>query len=170
MLYFLKKMAKFIMNSYYKRRIVNTCKSFKGRIIVKGKTIVNTNTVLGENVSFNGLIIAGNGEVAIGDNFHSGAECIFFTDIHNYDHGTALPYDNTVISKKITVQDNVWIGSRVIVLGGVTIEEGVVIQAGSVVVSNIPKYAVAGGNPAKVFKYRDIDHYEKLKNEKKFLV
>jgi len=52
--------------------------------------------------------------------------------------------------------------------GNITIGEGAIIQAGSVVVSDIPKYAIAGGDPAKVFKYRDIEHYEKLKKEKKF--
>ena len=48
-------------------------------------------------------------------------------------------------------------------LGGVHIGEGAIIQAGSVVVSDIPPYAIAGGHPAKVFKYRDIDHFEYLK-------
>jgi acetyltransferase-like isoleucine patch superfamily enzyme len=56
----------------------------------------------------------------------------------------------------------------VIVLGGVSIGEGAIIQAGSVVVKDIPKYAIAGGHPCKVFKYRDIEHYEKLKKERKF--
>ena len=70
--------------------------------------------------------------------------------------------------KNIFVEDNVWLGNRVIILGGVTIEEGAIIQAGSVVVSDIPKCAIAGGNPAKVFKYRDIEHYEALKANKQF--
>ena len=61
-----------------------------------------------------------------------------------------------------------WIGDKVIILGGVTIGEGAIIQAGSVVVSNIPKYAIAGGHPAKVFSKRDVEHYKKLKQEKKF--
>ncbi|MGX9365623.1 acyltransferase [Desulfoplanes sp. PS50] len=90
------------------------------------------------------------------------------TQNHNFDHGTAIPYDSTYIYKKIVIKDNVWLGSRVIVLGGVTIEEGAIIQAGSVVVKDIPKYAIAGGHPATVFKYRDIDHYERLKAEGKF--
>ena len=55
-----------------------------------------------------------------------------------------------------------------IVLGGVTIGEGAIIQAGSVIIKDIPKYAIAGGHPAKVFKYRDIEHYIKLKIEKRF--
>ena len=48
------------------------------------------------------------------------------------------------------------------------IGEGAIIQAGSTVVKDIEKYGIAGGHPAKVFKYRDIDHYEKLKKEGKF--
>ena len=66
------------------------------------------------------------------------------------------------------IEDNVWLGNRVTILPGVTIGEGAIIQAGSTVVRDIEKYAIAGGHPAKVFKYRDIDHYEKLKNEGKF--
>lgn len=45
---------------------------------------------------------------------------------------------------------------------------GSIIQASKVVVKNIPKYGIAGGHPAIVFKYRNIEHYTKLKNEKKF--
>ena len=73
-----------------------------------------------------------------------------------------------VISKDVVIEENVWLGNRVIILPGVTVGEGAIIQAGSVVVKDIPKYAIAGGHPAKVFKYRDIDHYEKLKREGKF--
>lgn len=56
-----------------------------------------------------------------------------------------------------------WIGSRIIILGGVTLGEGCVIQEGSVMVNSIPKYAIAGGHPAKVFKYRNKEHYQLLK-------
>ena len=63
---------------------------------------------------------------------------------------------------------SIQLGNRVIVLPGVRIGEGAIIQAGSVVVKDVEKYAIAGGHPAKVFKYRDIDHYEKLKKEGKF--
>lgn len=49
------------------------------------------------------------------------------------------------------------------ILGGVTIGEGAIIQAGSVVIFDIPSLAIAGGNPAKPFKYRDKKEYENLK-------
>ena len=93
---------------------------------------------------------------------------MLITSIHNYDNGNAIPYDNTFIRKKIVIEDNVWLGARVIILGGVTIGEGAIIQTGSVVVKDIPKFAIAGGHPAVVFKYRNIEHYKKLKKEKKF--
>jgi acetyltransferase-like isoleucine patch superfamily enzyme len=90
------------------------------------------------------------------------------TQIHNYDYGDKIPYDDTYINKDVLIKDNVWLGSRVVILGGVTIGEGAIIQAGSVVVSDIPDYAIAGGHPAKVFKYRDKEHYNKLKRAEKF--
>lgn len=135
---------------------------------VNGPSYVTPKTELGNNVNFNGIKIQGHGKVIIGDNFHSGIECMLITDIHNYDNGKSIPYDETVISKDIIIKDNVWIGNKVTILAGVTIGEGAIIQAGSVVVKNIPKYGIAGGHPAKIFKYRDKEHYEQLKKEKRF--
>lgn len=129
---------------------------------------VTKNTILGKNVNFNGIKIKAKGKVIVGNNFHCGEDCLIITDVHNYDKGKAIPYDDTYIVKDVIIEDNVWLGDRVIILGGVKIGEGAIIQAGSVVVKDIPKYAVAGGHPAKVFKYRDIEHYEKLKKEGKF--
>ena len=52
----------------------------------------------------------------------------------------------------ITIEDNVWIGANVIILKGVTIGEGSIIAAGSVVTKSIPPHSLVGGNPAKVIK------------------
>ena len=135
---------------------------------VNGFSIVSRVTVLGENVNFNGMRISGIGRVVIGDNFHSGKGCLMISQNHNYDSGNAIPYDDTYTPKDILIGDNVWLGDRVIVLGGAVIGEGAIIQAGSVVIGEIPPMSIAGGHPAKVFKYRDIDHYKKLKDERKF--
>lgn len=150
-----------------KSKVLKQVASYTEPLYIGGKCTVTTYTHLGKNVNFNGMSISGGGKVQIGDNFHSGAECVMLTTMHNYE-GTALPYDKTVIHKDISIEDNVWLGHRVIVLGGVTIGEGAIIQAGSVVVSDIPKYAIAGGHPCKPFQQRDIKHYEKLKSEGKF--
>lgn len=149
-------------------RVRRQCGSCKGKIGVGGRTLVTKNTFLGNNVNFNGLVVNGGGRVVIGDNFHSGPDCLFITQNHNFDHGKAIPYDETYLCKEIMIGDNVWLGSRVIVLGGVTIGEGAIIQAGSCVVNDIPPYAIAGGHPARVFSQRNIEHYETLKAEGKF--
>ena len=112
--------------------------------------------------------ISGIGKVSVGDNFHSGRDCLMISQIHNYDTGDAIPYDSTVIPKDIIIEDNVWLGDRVIVLGGSIIREGAIIQAGSVVVGEIPSYGIAGGHPAKVFKTRNVEHYLQLKKDGKF--
>ena len=55
------------------------------------------------------------------------------------------------------IGNDVWIGANAVIMKGVTIESGVIIGAGAVVTKDIPAYAIAVGNPAKVIKYR----YEK---------
>ncbi|MFA9215711.1 MAG: glycosyltransferase [Sphingomonadaceae bacterium] len=55
---------------------------------------------------------------------------------------------------QITVGDDVWIGYNSTVLSGVTIGQGAVIAAGSTVTKDVPPYAIVGGNPARLLKYR----------------
>lgn len=138
------------------------------QLIVNGKSKVTRKTHIGNHVNFNGISIEGKGIVRIGDYFHSGSECMIISDVHNYDKGNKIPYDETVIEKEVSIEQCVWLGSRVTILAGVHIGEGAIIQAGSVVINDIPPYAIVGGHPAKIFKYRDGEHYDKLKKEGKF--
>ena len=68
-----------------------------------------------------------------------------------------------------TVRKGALIGMNATVLDKADIGEGAIIQAGAVVHGNIPPNAIAGGNPAKVFKYRNREHFIQLKNDKEFL-
>ena len=67
----------------------------------------------------------------------------------------------TFVSKKyfdefehISIGNDVWIGTGSIIIDGVKIEDGVIVAAGSVVTEDIPAYAIVGGVPAKIIKYR----------------
>ncbi len=139
-------------------------KSFGEGLKVNFPCKFNSKTIVGSNCNFNGIKVYGAGSLLIGNNFHSGKNIEIYTDSHNYE-GDAIPYDATNIYYKCEIGDNVWIGSGVKILGNVKIEEGSIIQAGSVVVKDVPYCAIVGGNPATVFKYRNTDHYCKLKNE-----
>lgn len=55
---------------------------------------------------------------------------------------------------RVTIGNDVWIGINCIVMGGVEIGDGAIIAAGSVVTRDVPPYAIVGGVPAKVIKYR----------------
>lgn len=145
---------------------------------------------VGKNIYINkGCKIDSIDEIEIGDNVWIGTCCHLvasgglrissgcilshnieiWTQNHNYqsDDLMSVPYDKRFIKKPVVIEENVWIGSRVIILPGVTIGEGAVIGAGAVVTKNIPKCAVVGGNPAKVIKYRNEEQYFKLKRESK---
>ena len=64
----------------------------------------------------------------------------------------------------IIIKDDVWIGTNAIILSGVTIGQGAIIAAGAVVTKDVPPYAIAGGNPAQIIKYRfEPEIIEKLK-------
>jgi acetyltransferase-like isoleucine patch superfamily enzyme len=159
---------------YFKRLVWSakvrlTAKSTGKNIYVGGPSSVNNKTVLGEHCSTNGLTVRGGGSVSIGDYVHTGNDLLIISSNHNYKNATLLPYDKQNENKNIAIGKAVWIGDRVTILGGVSIGEGAIIQAGSVVVSNIPAFAIVGGNPAKVFKYRDREHYVNLAKEERFL-
>ena len=152
---------------YRENRTLSIVASHKGSIFVGGPTHLTGNTYLGIKPSFNGMTVVGGGKLVIGDYFHSGTECMIITENHNYE-GDAIPYDNTYIRKNVTIGDCVWFGNRVTVVGNISIGDGAIIAAGAVVTKDVPPLAIVGGNPAKVIKFRDSDHYNRLKAEGKY--
>ena len=71
---------------------------------------------------------------------------------HGYQDTSLPPSKQPVHCKQITVEDSVWIGANCVITAGVTIGKHSIIGAGSVVTRDIPAYAVAVGNPARVVK------------------
>lgn len=69
---------------------------------------------------------------------------------------------------RIEIGNDVWIGCRAVILGGVKIGDGAVVAAGAVVTKDVPPYAIVGGVPAKVIKYRFNDEEIKKLQEVKW--
>lgn len=98
-------------------------------------------------------------EVHIGDNVMIGPNVTLATPMHpllpkerNIQKREDGSLYNLEYAKPITIKDNCWLASNVVVCGGVTIGEGCVIGAGSVVTRDIPPYSLAAGNPCRVIR------------------
>jgi virginiamycin A acetyltransferase len=70
--------------------------------------------------------------------------------IFNHNQGNNSSYSRG----DIIIKNDVWIGVNSTIMDNITIENGAVIAAGSVVTKSVPPYAIVGGNPAKILKYR----------------
>ncbi|WP_016991093.1 DapH/DapD/GlmU-related protein [Flavobacterium sp. ACAM 123] len=119
---------------------------------------------IGENVQLNDYVhIGAVGSIKIGNNVLMASK-IYISD-HNHgsydegisDHPMSLPLDRKPICKPVVIGDNVWIGESVCVLPGVSIGEGCIIGALSVVTKSIPAYSIAVGSPARVVKQFDFE-------------
>lgn len=104
--------------------------------------------------------------VMIGPNvsFHSGNHSTSYIGrfMSSVGEDEKLPCDE----KGIVVEDDVWIGARAVILDGVTVRRGAVVGAGAVVTGDVPPYAVVGGVPARIIKFR-LDVESILKHEEK---
>ena len=96
-----------------------------------------------------------NGPVKIGNDVMMGQEVIIYTTRHNDDRiDVPIREQGMKDVVPVIIEDDVWIGGRVIILPGVTIGKGSIIGAGAIVTKDIPPYCVAVGVPAKVVRHR----------------
>jgi acetyltransferase-like isoleucine patch superfamily enzyme len=109
--------------------------------------------IVGDNVSFNdGAWIAANdngGEVSIGNNTIVGPRVILHSGNHVYKDKSIPVWKQGYQFKPIVIKEDVWLGSNVTVLQGVTIRKGAIVAAGSIVTKDVDEFAVVAGVPAK---------------------
>ena len=106
------------------------------------------------------------GDISIGDSVLIAKNVFISSGKHQFEYLPHLPikiqdkkYYQTygVYSKKVIIEDDVWIGVNCIIMSGITIAKGVIIGSNSVVISDIEPYAVYAGNPAKKIKELEIE-------------
>ena len=92
----------------------------------------------------------------IGNNVMMGPDVVFISENHNFeDAERPLQEQGKIACSDIEVGDNVWIGTRVIVLPGKKIGKCAIVGAGAVVTKDVPDYAIVAGNPAKIIRFRN---------------
>lgn len=93
--------------------------------------------------------------VSIGERTMIGIDVLMFTNEHRHDDITIpMGLQGRTEVEPIVIEDDVWIGSRSLIMKGVRIGHGAIIAAGSVVTKDVPPYEIWGGNPAHFLKSR----------------
>lgn len=161
---FINKINSIVITIQNKRLVSRfpTC-AFMGKNVV---TDINKFTI-GEYSCIKSSYIESSGGVEIGSYVHGAINLTIWSSNHIYD-GDMIPFNYEYIYKKVIIHDFVWIGEGVKILPGVTIGEGAIVGMGAVVTKDVPKYAIVGGNPARVLKYRNIELFEKNKMNNNF--
>ena len=96
------------------------------------------------------------GKVLIGDDVMMGPQCWIYTQNHEFRYlDKPMRQQGPQREEPVVIGNDVWIGSRVTILPGVHVGNGVIIGAGAVVSKDVPDYAIVGGNPARILKYRN---------------
>ncbi len=140
------------LNKHNETQIMNFCDLSK---IIIGKKTYGEINITDWSPSDTKLIIGSYCSIAPGVQFLLGGE-------HQLKSISTYPFKVKVFDESreagskgdIVVKDDVWIGTNAIICSGITIGQGAVIAAGSVVTKNVEPYAIVGGNPAHFIKWR----------------
>ena len=120
--------------------------------------VFSSHVSLGNNSGI-GINASISGTVTIGDNVMMGPECTIYCRNHKFDRiDIPMCEQGFEEERPVTISDDVWIGGHVIILPGINIGKGAIIGAGAIVTKDVPEYAIVGGNPAKIIKYRTAEH------------
>lgn len=113
------------------------------------------NMKIGNNVSIQPMVyIEAFGGVSIGNDVSIAEGASIFSVNHGYSDISIPIKDQEVVALPVVIEDNVWIGAKAIILGGVTLSSGTIVAAGAVVHDSTEKNATVAGVPAKTVKIR----------------
>jgi acetyltransferase-like isoleucine patch superfamily enzyme len=120
----------------------------------EGSISIGANTFIQPGCILNAFV----GNIHIGANCMIAPHCAFTPYQHGY-VDTHRPMREQPLTSRgdIVIEDDVWLGVNVCVMDGVTIGQGAIVGAGAVVTNDIPRYAIAGGIPARVIRFRDTE-------------
>jgi acetyltransferase-like isoleucine patch superfamily enzyme len=116
------------------------------------KISIGSGVSINRGCEFYGSMVAGQGEITVGDHCAFGPRVRVLSASHDY-HRLDLPDK----AASVTIGNYVWVGAGATILPGVTIGDGAVVAAGSIVTRDVAAYAIVAGNPARFLKLRELD-------------
>lgn len=143
---FSKQIRRFVVKNFVEAAgdniDIQRCALISPTLIIGNNSGIGANSIIGKYTK-------------IGNDVMMGPECIIYTRNHEFSR-TDIPMNLQGMQnfQPVTIGNDVWIGARCTILPGVSIGNGCIIGASAVVSKNVPDYAIVGGVPAKVIKYR----------------
>lgn len=173
-----KLLAKYIIHEF---KLPNSTRIIRGKLKITGKISCGENCRFYDEVTIKagGKVTIGKYTSISGPNtdivnsifpIKIGSFCSIARNVsiqefnHNPENFTTYHIEKNMLDKKvehekiskgpILIGNDVWIGAQCVILSGAVVGDGAIIAANSVVTGNIPPYAIVGGTPAKIIKYR----------------
>lgn len=144
---------RYLHSSYWCARGVEM--DFSVRISDRVRIVGPANLTIGSNTKIlNRVLLDSRGGLEIGRDTQVGFESIILTSTHRFKDRERPILEQGMESKPVLIGSDVWIGTRVIVLPGVTIGDHSIVGAGSIVTRDVPAGVIVGGNPAKIIRTR----------------
>jgi maltose O-acetyltransferase len=105
----------------------------------------------------NNVMLDGRGGIKIGKYSIIGFQSVILTSTHISSNIDIPIRKQGMYKKPVLIGEDVWIGAKALIMPGVTIGKKAIVGAGAIVTKDVPQYAVVGGVPAKIIKYRNSD-------------
>lgn len=131
-------------------------------VVAKGSSFTYKNIYIGDKVYIGGnaMFMCTRAKIILHNNIMFGPHVFIITGGHRMDILGKYMVDVKDSDKRpeddrdVVIRDDVWVGANSIILRGVTVGEGSIIAAGSVVTKDVMPYSIVGGSPAKILKMR----------------
>lgn len=120
---------------------------------IAGYAYLTDHVIMGRDCTVNAYTVV-RGRITMGDAVRIGAHTSILAFNHTMSDPDVEVFRQPISSRGIDIGSDVWIGSHVVILDGVTIGDRAMIAAGAVVTKDVPAGAVVGGNPAKLIRWR----------------
>lgn len=147
---FLNFIKSLYLRCFFGSKIGRRVVYYPGVWIFTGRSLV-----VGDDVDFaKDVLVTTDGGVTIGDRVLIGYRTQILSSNHHIPKAPSRIFDSGHISLPIVIEKDVWIGANCVILAGVTIGEGSVVAAGSVVTKDVAPFTYVGGVPARLIKKR----------------
>lgn len=125
---------------------------------VKHNADISPNIRIGNNSELGTRCLIQSG-VAIGDDVIMGPDVKIYARNHGFDRLDIPMRLQGETAKETVIGNDVWIGANVLIMPGVTVGNHTILAAGAIVTRDVPDYAMAGGNPARIIRMRNTQPY-----------